>query len=65
MSYANEEDLSDFPPYPSEWTAEQRIAAYWHALNFTNFPGITEGWHAVWKSLEREQGRRAGRRNSA
>jgi hypothetical protein len=58
MSYANDEDLNDIPPYPLEWTAEQRVAAYWHALNFTHFPGVTEGWFAVWKSLEREQKRR-------
>lgn len=60
MSYAREEDLSDIPPYPIEWEAHQRVAAYWHALNFTRFPGTTEGWFAVWKSLEREQQRRSG-----
>lgn len=60
MSYAREEDLSDIPPYPTEWTSEQRVAAYWHALNFTRFPGTTEGWFSVWNSLEREHERRHG-----
>jgi hypothetical protein len=58
MSYANEEDLNEVPPYPVEWEAHQRVAAYWHAVNFTSFPGTTEGWYAVWKSLEREHNRR-------
>jgi hypothetical protein len=58
MNYAGDEDLNEIPPYPAEWTPEQRVAAYWHALNFTHFPGVTEGWFAVWKSLEREQKRR-------
>jgi hypothetical protein len=59
MSYTAEEDISpEPPPYPDGWTADQRVAAYWHALNFTQFPGRTEGWHAVWKSLERERDRR-------
>ena len=65
MTHVGDEDVADYPPYPAEWTAEQRIAAYWHALNFTSFPGITEGWYAVSKSLERERERRTGRRNSA
>jgi hypothetical protein len=61
MTYAREEDLNEVPPYPVEWEAHQRVAAYWHALNFTNIPGTTEGWFAVWKSLEREQNRRQGK----
>lgn len=64
MSYLNEEDLSDFPPYPTDWPAEKRVAAYWHALNFTSFPGLTDGWNAVWNSLERECNRRALRRST-
>ena len=58
MTYANEEDISEPPDFPAEWTSEQRVAAYWHALNFTHFPGTTEGWWAVQKSLGRESARR-------
>lgn len=58
MSYAEDEDVWEIPPYPDEWSSEQRVAAYWHALNFTNFPGTTEGWWAVQKSLHREEARR-------
>lgn len=58
MSFAREEDVNDLPPYPVEWEAHQRVAAYWHAVNFTNLPTTTEGWFVVWKSLEREQQRR-------
>jgi hypothetical protein len=64
MSYAREEDLNEVPPYPVDWTGEQRVAAYWHALNFTKFPGTTAGWYAVWKSLEREHNRRNGKEAS-
>jgi hypothetical protein len=58
MSFAREEDVNDIPPYPVEWEAHQRVAAYWHAVNFTNLPTTTEGWFVVWKSLERERERR-------
>jgi hypothetical protein len=64
MSFSRDEDLFDLPPYPVEWEAHQRVAAYWHALNFTSFPGTTEGWFAVWKSLEREHGRRHGKESA-
>jgi hypothetical protein len=62
MNAAADEDIYEIPPYPTEWPAEQRVAAYWHALNFTSFPGVTEGWHAVWNSLERERDRRSDAR---
>lgn len=64
MSHLGDEDVADHPPYPAEWTAEQRVTAYWHALGFTGFPGVTEGWYAVQNSLESERERR-GRRNDA
>ena len=58
MTYAEDEDIAEIPDYPPGWSSEQRVAAYWHALHFTNMPGTTEGWYAVWKSLERERERR-------
>ena len=61
MTYVEEQDISDIPDYPPEWTPEQRVAAYWHALHFTHMPGDERGWWAVWKSLEREQQRRKER----
>lgn len=64
MTFVDDPDISDPPPYPAGWTADQRVASYWHALRFTGFPGVTEGWHAVWRSLENERDRR-GRRNDA
>lgn len=61
MTQLGDEDILDPPPYPDEWTCEQRVAAYWHALHFTGFPGRTEGWWSVWKNLERERERRKER----
>ena len=56
-----ESDIFDPPDYPDSWPAEQRVAAYWHALHFTGFPGTTQGWEAVWKQALREHARRANR----
>lgn len=61
MSYVGDEDLSETPPYPLEWEAHQRVAAYWHAVHFTNLPTTTDGWFVVWRSLERERQRRQGK----
>lgn len=58
MSDARFEDINDIPPYPPEWTAQQRVTAYWHALNFTHLPTTTDQWHSVAKSMEREANRR-------
>jgi hypothetical protein len=58
MHDANEEDIAEVPPFPMEWEAHQRVAAYWHAIHFTHLPSNTAGWYTVWKSLERERERR-------
>lgn len=59
MSFAREEDISEVPDYPPEWTAEQRVAAYWHAVYHTGFPAYTKDWHTVWKLAQRENNRTA------
>ncbi len=38
---------ADPPPYPTEWTAEQRVGAYWYTLN----RGIKVRSTAHWKSI--------------
>lgn len=58
MTYVEDQDIADIPDYPNDWTSDQRVAAYWHAVNFTHLPTSTEQWYSVWKSLEREQERR-------
>lgn len=44
-------------PYPREWTAAQRVDAYWHAHRLHAVPTSTAGWHAIMEQLEthREQ----------
>lgn len=63
--WAREADIGDIPDYPEDWPATQRVAAYWHAVHFTNMPGTTEGWHTVWKSALREQERSERRKETA
>ena len=38
---------NDPPPYPAEWTTEQRLSAYWYTLNRSIQVRSTNGWHAV------------------
>lgn len=62
MNPQGDEDIHEIPPYPDDWNAEKRVAAYWHALGSGAFPTATQHWHNVWASVERERERRAQRR---
>ena len=53
-----ESALTELPDYPAEWTAEQRVAAYWHALYHTGMPANTRGWETVLSIAGREAERR-------
>jgi hypothetical protein len=37
----------DLPDYPREWTAEQRVGAYWAALRLNATPTNTNSWYAI------------------
>lgn len=43
--------------YPHEWTAEQRVSAYWYANSLRAMPATTAGWRALADQLERERER--------
>jgi hypothetical protein len=49
-------DLAD---YPAGWTPEQRIDAYWYAMNTRAVPHTTAGWEAIARQLERKRDERA------
>lgn len=57
MSTARDEDIHDMPPYPADWTPEQRVSAYWFALNHTRLPSTTDGWRTVDTLAHRERER--------
>jgi hypothetical protein len=48
---------ADPPPYPTEWTPEERVGAYWYALNY----GITVRSTASWKAVLADAQRTAQR----
>jgi hypothetical protein len=48
----------DMAEYPREWTSDQRLAAYWHALRLHALPRTTAGWEAVAKQLAEDTARR-------
>lgn len=48
----------DPPDYPHNWTTEQRLAAYWHALAHAITVDTTTGWHGVLASADRHGERR-------
>lgn len=35
------------PPYPHEFTPDQRILCYWEAVGARMFPTSTDGWYRV------------------
>ena len=43
----------DPPPYPREWTPEQRLRAYWFVVqHHGTFPTHQSGWYAVLSQAE-------------
>lgn len=49
-----EKAADDPPPYPPEWGAEQRAAAYWAVVrNGGVFPRHQSGWFAILTQKER------------
>lgn len=49
----------DLPPYPTEWTTQQRLAAYWHVIRErVTWPRATDNWRAVLNQAERKAERR-------
>jgi hypothetical protein len=51
----DEKAAPDPPDYPREWTTEQRVSAYWHAVRLRAMPTTTKGWHAILKQLEQQR----------
>ncbi len=52
---ANPGDLKiqrDPPDYPPEWDTQQRLTAYWAAIN-VGFPNTTAGWYALLNQAHR------------
>ncbi len=47
----------DPPPYPTEWTAEERLSAYWYAHGRGIQVRSTTGWNAVLADAQRTTGR--------
>lgn len=45
--------------YPAHWDTEQRLAAYWFAVNMHAIPHTTAGWEAIAKQIERKRADRA------
>lgn len=43
----------DPPPYPAEWTAEERVSAYWYAHGREIKVRSTKGWYAVLTDAQR------------
>jgi hypothetical protein len=50
----NAKAATDPPPYPHEWTTEQRLTAYWFALNNEAWPAYTSGWPAILQAAQRK-----------
>lgn len=51
--------------YPSDWTSEQRLSAYWYAVRLGGIPATTAGWAAIEKQLKRHQEHQAQLREDA
>lgn len=51
---------SDPGEYPREWSSEQRLAAYWHALRLHAIPSTAAGWKSIATQLERKRAQRTG-----
>jgi hypothetical protein len=48
----------DPPDYPAEWTAQQRLTAYWHAVGHDITPNQTNSWHSILNQAENQADRR-------
>lgn len=49
----------DPPPYPREWTPQQKVWAYWAAMRISRFPTHSSGWYGICTQAEQMWGRRA------
>jgi hypothetical protein len=48
---------ADPPTYPENWTAQQRVGAYWYAHSRGIKPRTTEAWNAVLAGAQRTANR--------
>ena len=48
----------DFGEYPADWDAEQRLGAYWYAMNLHAVPQTTAGWEAIAEQMAEARERR-------
>jgi hypothetical protein len=48
----------DHHNYPTEWTAEQRLTAYWFALGHNITASSTHAWHGILNAAQRDSERR-------
>jgi hypothetical protein len=44
----------DLPPYPADWTSEQRVGAYWAALRMRVTPTSTNSWRAILTQAQKQ-----------
>lgn len=56
--------VTDPPPYPAEWTPEQRVGAYWYAHSRGIKPRTTDAWNAVLADAQRTADRHHERINA-
>ena len=48
------------PEYPAEWSAEERVSAYWYALNRGIRVRSSNAWESVLVDARRTAGRHVG-----
>lgn len=51
----DEKAAPDLPDYPHEWTAQQRVSAYWAAVQLNAVPTSTNSWVAIVQQAEKNR----------